>query len=106
MNCIMTECRVFVFVVDQPRVYVQVCHSSLLGTIFAGAEDESKTKAKGKENSGRKVTKRPRGKENATDSSKTKKSKTKGKQWSSAITQIQAQKHDRSCMYKSSNSFF
>ena len=92
--------------VCQPLVYVQVCHSSLLGTIFAGAEDESKTKAKGKENSGRKVAKRPRGKENATDSSKTKKSKTKGKQWSSAITQIQAQKHDRSCMYKSSNSFF
>lgn len=69
-------------VVDQPLVYVQVCHSSLLGPIFAGAEDESKTKnkAKGKEDSGRKVAKRPRGKENATDSSKTKKSKTKGKQ--------------------------
>jgi len=41
--------------VGQPLVYVQVCHSSLLGPIFAGAENESKTKAKGKENSGRKV---------------------------------------------------
>ena len=92
--------------VGQPLVYVQVCHSSLLAPIFAGAEDESEAKAKGKENSGRKVAKRPRGKENATDSSKTKKSKTKGKEWSSAITRIQAQKHDRSCMYKSSNSFF
>ena len=72
--------------VGQPLVYVQVCHSSLLSPIFAGAENESKTKAKGKENNGRKVAKRPRGKENATDSSKTKKSKTKGKEWSSAFT--------------------
>ena len=66
--------------VCQPLVYVQVCHSSLLGPIFARAEDESKTKAKGEENSSGKVAKCPRGKENATDSSKTKKSQTKGKQ--------------------------
>ena len=57
-----------------PLVHIQVCHSCLL---FAGAENVSKTRAKGK-NSGRKVAKQSKGKETTTDSLKTKKPKTKG----------------------------
>ena len=71
-------CTIYVVVMGQPLVHIQVCHSSLLCSTFAGAENVSKTRAKGKENSGRKVAKRSSGKENATDSLKTKKPKTKG----------------------------
>ena len=50
-------CRIYVVVMGQPLVIEQVCHSSLLCSTFAGAENASKTRAKGKENSGRKVAK-------------------------------------------------